>query len=188
MTEKELKEKTLDIISKIPDFDGVKAWNEWCIAFATGLEESAIGVTIDNWGEPYVVYDRMKAIEVLCSEDSMGESEADEFLCFNTWDLWTEGVWGAVITLDDMFDSIEETLSSDLDNDETLQLFSRYEKALIGIVDRKLSRIKAIYSFPKCVEIEMSISEIDEKQASDIVLKTFFSESCENTPVLMWPI
>lgn len=51
--------------------------------YADGLEDAAIGFTMNHHGEHVVVYDYDKCVAVLAS-DGMTVDEADEYLGFNT--------------------------------------------------------------------------------------------------------
>ena len=51
---------------------------------AYGLEEAAIGYTMNHHSPQVVVYDYDKCVAVLVSRDGMTEEEADEYLGFNT--------------------------------------------------------------------------------------------------------
>jgi hypothetical protein len=53
---------------------------------ADGLEDAAIGYTMNHHSAPVVVYDYDydKCVAVLVKRDGMSEEEADEFLGFNT--------------------------------------------------------------------------------------------------------
>lgn len=52
--------------------------------FADGLEDAAIGYTLNTHGEHVVVYDYDKCVEALVRRDGMTPEGADEFLGFNT--------------------------------------------------------------------------------------------------------
>lgn len=52
--------------------------------YADGLEDAAIGYTLNTHGEHVVVYDYDKCVEVLVSRDGMDPEAADEYLGFNT--------------------------------------------------------------------------------------------------------
>lgn len=52
--------------------------------YADGLEDAAIGYTLNTHGEHVVVYDYDVCVEVLVSRDGMTPEEADEYLEFNT--------------------------------------------------------------------------------------------------------
>jgi len=51
---------------------------------ADGLEDAAIGYTMNHHSAPVVVYDYDRCVAVLVRRDGMSEEEADEFLGFNT--------------------------------------------------------------------------------------------------------
>lgn len=51
---------------------------------ADGLEEAAIGYTLNTHGEHVVVYDYDRCVEALVSRDGMSPEGADEYLEFNT--------------------------------------------------------------------------------------------------------
>lgn len=52
--------------------------------YADGLEDDAIGYTLNTHGEHVVVYDYDKCVEAMVNRDGMTPEGADEFLGFNT--------------------------------------------------------------------------------------------------------
>jgi hypothetical protein len=52
--------------------------------YADGLEDAAIGYTLNTHGEHVVAYDYDKCVEALVTRDGMSHEGAEEYLSFNT--------------------------------------------------------------------------------------------------------
>lgn len=51
---------------------------------ADGLEDAAIGYTLNTHGEHVVVYDYDKCVEAIVGAGDMSHEDAEEYLAFNT--------------------------------------------------------------------------------------------------------
>ena len=58
------------------------------VLFFDGLDDAIVGLGMQQYKGPVVVYDRTKCIEILTNRDGMTPEEAEEFFSFNT-----EGAW-----------------------------------------------------------------------------------------------
>jgi hypothetical protein len=52
--------------------------------YADGLEDAAIGYTLNTHGEHVVAYDYDRCVEALVTRDGMSHEGAEEYLSFNT--------------------------------------------------------------------------------------------------------
>lgn len=190
MTEEKLWEVSREIIFNIPSLDGNESWNKKNeVAYATGLEDACVGVSVQKWGYPFVVYDYLKSINVLVERDKMSEEEAEEFLNLNTWDLWTDGVWGCVSSFemfpDGTVDDMDEILG--FYNDDAV-FFLEYQECLYGILSRKCFPSRCLYDARKCFSLKASVTGLDIANATDMVLRQFFTEDDPNNPTLIWTL
>lgn len=55
--------------------------------FFDGFDDAIIGLGSQQYRGPYVIYDRMKCIEILM-QDGMSHEDAEEFFQFNTEGCW----------------------------------------------------------------------------------------------------
>ena len=187
MTEKELINRVETFLQNSPIHQELgPQWSEdGKIAFANGLEEACVGFSMKKWGEPFVVYDVEKSIQILINRDLMDYEGAQEFLEYNTWDLWVDGVWGSIIIKQGLHYDFNDTI---LDFNPDAITFPKFSNALVGILERKCSPSRNIYSLRGCIKIEAELCELPKNLATKNVVTKFFSDVTKNSPALLWSI